>query len=102
VRDVTDRMRQEARQQAAATAQLRVQRLIADLAARLVTADPAELDAAIVDGLRRVGEALQLDQAVLWQKPVVDASASPSYDWSRTTPSSGAAPEMSSLLLIAA
>ena len=53
--DVTERVTHEARQAAASAAQLHLQHVIADLAARLVTVGDLALDEAIVDGLRQVG-----------------------------------------------
>ena len=93
--DVTERVMQEARQAAAAAAQLHVQQVIADLAARLVTVDDIALDETIVDGLRQVAEALKLDQAILWHKPL-DQAIPPPYSWSRLPQSPSAA--LSSLL----
>jgi PAS domain S-box-containing protein len=101
VRDVTDRVLHAAQEQAAAAAQLRLQRLIGDLAARLVTSGSEQIDDTVADGLRRVAEAMQLDQAVLWQKPIAGTTPPP-YEWSRGAQAPGAALEMSSLLLIAA
>jgi len=97
--DVTDRVMHETRQDAVAAAQLQLQRVIADLAARLVTVDDIALDETIVDGLRQVAEALKLDHAILWHKALDHAT--PPYSWSRLPQSPGAALEMSSLLLIA-
>jgi formate hydrogenlyase transcriptional activator len=99
--DVTERVRREALQEEADAAQLRLQRLVANLAARLLTVDDAALDDAIVDCLRQVAEALSLDQAILWQKPLEHALPPP-YAWSRPPQSPSAVLEMSSLLLIAA
>jgi PAS domain S-box-containing protein len=96
--DVTERVRQEARHAATAAAQLHVQRVIADLAARLVTVDDIALDEAIVDGLRQVAEALKLDQAIFWHNPL-DQAIPPRYSWSRSPQPPSAA--LSSLLLIA-
>ena len=90
--DVTERVAHEARQAAAAAAQLHLQHVIADLAARLVTVEDVALDEAIVDGLRQVTEALALDQAILWHKPLDHANPSP-YAWSRQPESPSAALE---------
>ena len=98
--DVTERVMLEARQAAAAAAQLHVQRVIADLSARLVTVDDGALDETIVDGLRQLAEALALDQAILWHKPL-DGAIPPPYSWSRLPQSPSVTLEMSSLLLIA-
>jgi formate hydrogenlyase transcriptional activator len=98
--DVSERVMQEARQAAAAAGQLHVQRVIADLAARLLTADDIALDETIVDGLRQVAEALKLDQAILWHKQR-DQAIAPPYSWSRLPQAPSAVLETSSLLLIA-
>jgi transcriptional regulator with GAF, ATPase, and Fis domain len=47
-------------------AHLDFQRLVADLAGRLCTIDPADVEAATVESLRQIGEALQLDWTGLW------------------------------------
>jgi transcriptional regulator with GAF, ATPase, and Fis domain len=99
--EVTERVKHEARQATAAAVQLQLQRVIADLATRLVTVDDLALDETIVDGLRQVAEALALDHAILWQKPLDESMPLP-YSWSRVPQSPGAAVEMSSLLLVAA
>jgi formate hydrogenlyase transcriptional activator len=52
-----------------------VQRLIADLATRLVTIEPDAIDDAIADSLRQIAEVLQLDRAILWCMAAGDASA---------------------------
>ena len=59
--------RVDARPSTATRTHLEVQTMIADLAAILTTVEPDRVDEAIRDGLGRVGEALQLDQAMLWQ-----------------------------------
>ena len=66
---------------------------VSDLAARLATAGPESLDAAIVDGLRETAEALRLDAALLWQKPGDDVVVS--HRWIRPPASS---PELRPLL----
>ncbi len=65
-----------------------------------MTVDDIALDETIVDGLHQVAEALKLDHAILWHKPL-DHAMPPPYSWSRLPQSPGAALEMSSLLLIA-
>ncbi len=66
---------------AATNAQLRFQRLIADLAARLSTIAPQSVDGAIMDMMRQTGEALQLECAVLWQRDPGDGKAVPAHAW---------------------
>src|SRR4029077_19895946 len=80
--DVTDRVMHETRQDAVAAAQLQLQRVIADLAARLVTVDDIALDETIVGGLRPGRRAVQLNHAILWHKPL-DHAMPPPYSWSR-------------------
>ena len=65
--DITERLDLEARLAAATHAHLGFQRLVADVAVRFGAIDPDAVDDAIVDGLRQIGEALQLDCATLWR-----------------------------------
>ena len=64
---------------------LGLQRLVADLATRLSAIDPTAIDAAIVDSLRQIGEALQLDWAILCAANNGDAPAPPTHHWVRST-----------------
>jgi formate hydrogenlyase transcriptional activator len=70
---------------AATNAQLRFQRLVADLATRLSTIAPESVDGAIIDTLRQTGEVLQLECAVLWQRDPGDAKAAPAHVWVQTS-----------------
>jgi hypothetical protein len=79
--DITERLNLEARLAAAANAHLGFERLVADVAVRLGVVDPDALDDAIADGLRQIGEALQLDCAMLWRWPTGDANARPRPHW---------------------
>ena len=65
--DISDRLDLEARLLATSNEQLGFQRLIADIAARLVQVAPDEVDAAMTDSLREVAEALQVERVVVWQ-----------------------------------
>jgi formate hydrogenlyase transcriptional activator len=60
-----------------------VQRLIADLVARFATTEPEAIDDTVVDSLRQIAEALQLDRAILWQKAADEASAVISHYWTK-------------------
>jgi transcriptional regulator with GAF, ATPase, and Fis domain len=53
---------------------LDIQRLIADLAERLITVDTDAIDQAITDGLRALAGSLQLDYAVVWREGGADAA----------------------------
>src|SRR4051794_12869143 len=64
---------------AASSAQLRFERLVADLAARLSTIAPESVDGAIIESLRQTGELLQLECAALWQRNPGDATAAPAH-----------------------
>jgi formate hydrogenlyase transcriptional activator len=66
---------------AAANTQLSFNRLAADVAARFSAIAPEGVDDAIADTLRQTGEALQLDQAVLWQRACNEATAVPTHHW---------------------
>jgi formate hydrogenlyase transcriptional activator len=84
--DSTERLDLEARLAAATNSHLGFQRLIADVADRFGTADPDGIDDAVVDGLREIGEALQLDCAVLWRFRSGEAITSPPLpQWVRSS-----------------
>jgi formate hydrogenlyase transcriptional activator len=53
---------------AGATGRFGLLRLIADLGARLATTETSAIDDAIVDSLRQIGQALDLDRIALWRK----------------------------------
>jgi formate hydrogenlyase transcriptional activator len=72
---VTDGPRLDAGLVEATSSHASVQRLIADLATRLVTIEPDAIDDTIADSLRQIAEVLQLDRAILWCKGAGDASA---------------------------
>jgi formate hydrogenlyase transcriptional activator len=63
-------------------------RLIAQLATRFITLELEACDAAVVDGLREVAEALQLDRAILWQQVANRRSAEASHFWIENAPPS--------------
>jgi transcriptional regulator with GAF, ATPase, and Fis domain len=68
------------------------QRLIADLAVRVGRATDDALAAAIVESLRQVGDALQLDRIVVWHRRADAAVAVATHDWARTDPAPPLAP----------
>jgi len=59
----------------------RFQRLVADIVARLGKVDPDGLDDAITDTLRQIGQTLQVDQAILWEKSLSEGAAVPTHYW---------------------
>jgi PAS domain S-box-containing protein len=79
--DVSERLNLEARLSAASHEQLGFQRLVADIAARLVAAAPADVDAAIVDSLRLIGEALNVDRVIVWQQIQGEEICESSHHW---------------------
>jgi transcriptional regulator with GAF, ATPase, and Fis domain len=83
VTNAAERLRFEARLAAVTGDQLTIQRMIADLVARLATIPTEAIDGAVVDGLRQIGEALQLDRAILWRKAAADATLAVSHYWMR-------------------
>ncbi len=66
---------------AATSDQLSVQRLIADLAARFVTVGADAIDDTVVDSLRQIAQALQLDRAIVWSHGADEARAVASHYW---------------------
>jgi PAS domain S-box-containing protein len=89
--DITDWVDLEARLAAVTNAHLGFQRLVADVAARFATVDPDGVDDAIVDGLRQIGEALQLDCAMLWRWHLDGGGTPPAQYWVHRTYSPPAA-----------
>jgi formate hydrogenlyase transcriptional activator len=79
--DVSERVNLEARLAAATNAHLGFQRLVTDIASQFVKIEPDKLDATINDSLRQIGEALQLDRAMLWCKPHGETTASATHVW---------------------
>ena len=79
--DITERLNLEARLAAATNAHLGFQRLVADVAARFGAIEPDAVDDAIVDSLRQIGQALQLDWAMLWQRNPGESVAVPTHQW---------------------
>jgi len=86
VTNATERLRFEAGVTAVASGQAMTQRLIADLAARFVVIQPEAIDDAVVDCLRQVADALQLDRAILWHRVADDAYLAASHFWLRDSP----------------
>jgi formate hydrogenlyase transcriptional activator len=72
----------------ATTDQLRIQRLISDLAGRFVAVEPDAIDDLVVDSLRQIGEALQLDRAIVWSPVAGGANLVPFQYWIKPAESS--------------
>jgi formate hydrogenlyase transcriptional activator len=81
IADVSERVNLEARLTAATNAHLGFQRLVTDIASRFVKIEPDKVDATINESLRQIGEALQLDRAMLWCKPHGESTASATHVW---------------------
>jgi formate hydrogenlyase transcriptional activator len=64
------------------------QRLIADLVTRLGKASADALDDVVVDALRRLGQALPVDQSILWRKSLADGAVLPTHYWAQPPSSS--------------
>jgi PAS domain S-box-containing protein len=79
--DISDRLDLEARLLAASNEQLGFQRLIADIASRLVQVAPDDVDSAISESLREVGDALQIDRVIVWQAGRGESAAASSHYW---------------------
>ena len=79
--DISERLDLEARLLATSNEQLGFQRLIADIASRLVQVPPDDVDTAINESLREVGEALQVDSVVVWQAGRGESAAVASHYW---------------------
>jgi PAS domain S-box-containing protein len=81
--DLTDRRHVEA-PATGTTDFTHVQRLIAEIVIRFGGADAGALDETIVDSLRQIGEALQLDRAILWRRnPEEPTAAVATHFWVR-------------------
>ena len=81
IEDITARRDLEARLAAVTSEHLGFQRLVADIAARFGAVEPEALDDTITDSLRQIGEALQLDRAILWRRPAGEAVAIATHFW---------------------
>jgi formate hydrogenlyase transcriptional activator len=79
--DISERLDLEARLLTTSNEQLGFQRLIADMASRLVQVPPDDVDTAINEGLREVGEALQVDSLIVWQAGRGESAAVASHYW---------------------
>jgi len=91
--DITEKLRLEARIAHATNGDLDFHRLVADVASRLVAIDDAEaVDDAVVDSMRRVGEALTFDRAILWMKEPGESVAVPTHYWEQPAGASPPAP----------
>jgi PAS domain S-box-containing protein len=88
--DTSERVTLEARIGVVATEQIAFSQLVADIVGRLMTIDTALIDQAIVDSLRQIGEALQLDRAILWTKAFGESVAVPTHYWEQ--PADGSPP----------
>jgi formate hydrogenlyase transcriptional activator len=55
-----------------------IQRVIADMATRLVTIEPHSVDDNVGESLREIAKVLRLDRAILWRKAPADAITKPS------------------------
>ena len=67
------------------TKHLGFQRLVSDLAARFAGVSSDALDELIVTSLRQIGEALQLDRAVLWRWRIGEGNAVVTHSWLQDT-----------------
>jgi len=74
------------------TDSLGFQRLVADIVARLGNVNADALDEAITDTLRQIGQALQLDQAILWEKSLSEGAVVPTHYWAQPPCSSAPDP----------
>ena len=81
IADLTDLVNLKARLIAATSSHLGFQRLVADLALRFAGTDGTAPDDLITDSLRQIGEALQLDRAILWRKDVGESTAIATHYW---------------------
>lgn len=89
--DITERVDLEARLVAATHEHLGFQRLVADIAAQFAAVEVHAVDETIVNSLRQIGEALQLDRAMLWRKEKGEAVAVATHYWA--VPPDTSAPE---------
>jgi formate hydrogenlyase transcriptional activator len=81
----TDRLRFSADRRTATSGHSEIQQLIAQLAERFVSIGPGAIDDTIVEGLHLIGNALSLDEAVLWRRGADDGSAVASYTRIKST-----------------
>jgi formate hydrogenlyase transcriptional activator len=83
VLDVTERMRAEETGRNAAQDLLSFESLVSEISARFVNLPPEALDAAIVDALHQIVDALDLDRAVMWLRGEENDDFYPRQRWLR-------------------
>jgi len=81
IADVSDLLHLKARLSAVKHEHLGFQRLVADIALQIAGADAVALDDVITDNLRKLGEALQLDCALLWRRSEGATVATITHSW---------------------
>ena len=79
--DISERLDLEARLLATSNEQLGFQRLIADIASRLVQVSSENVDEAVNESLREVAEALDVDRVVVWRVGRGESSTTCSHSW---------------------
>ena len=81
ITDATDIVHLQARLMAVKEEHLGFQRLVADIALEIAGAESSALDQVTNENLRKIGEALQLDRAILWRKGEGESTATPTHYW---------------------
>jgi PAS domain S-box-containing protein len=81
VSDLSDLVSLKARLAAAASSHLGFQRLVSDIALQFAARESSALDELVVDSLRQISEALQLDWSVLWRKNHGESIATATHYW---------------------
>jgi PAS domain S-box-containing protein len=83
--EITERIDLEASIAAVTRAHLELQQLVAKVAARFCAIEPDAADDATVEGLRQIGEALQLDWTGLWRWSSGEALPRPRQPWMQSS-----------------
>ena len=81
--DITERRNAETTARRGVEDRLAFEALIADIASAFVNLPPDSLDAAITEALQRIGEALDLDRAVVWLREEGSDDFYPAQRWAR-------------------
>jgi len=83
VLDITGRLKAEEARRSAVNERLSFESLVSEISARFVNLPPEALEEAIVDALREIVEALDLDRAVVWLRDEETDDFHPAQLWAR-------------------
>jgi len=81
--DITDRLNLEARLAAATSDNLGFQRLVGEIASRLGATGPETLHETVTEVMQQLGDALQLDRAMVWKRHAGESVVVVTHFWAK-------------------